>query len=295
MVRASLSHCHPYCTRHRPHGVKKARHRSEPFIETYINCRKAERGLTTKGERWIRQTLPRFERYTNRRRISLLDVDRDIVREFLPSVNGVWNRHSHFRAIRAFYNWLEKEGYIELSPCHGLQPPKLPHKVMPRPTIEQVRQILQYIERTRDRAIVCLFVATGFRLGELANIKPEDINWQKRTVKVMGKGSRERVGKFGDTVAQCLKEHLASYSPNGNIWGLTADGIASMLKRLSRKTGVTCNPHSFRRAWTIEAIRNGTNLLDVQVLGGWASLEMVRRYARELNSEDAISRYKPLL
>jgi len=166
---------------------------------------------------------------------------------------------------------------------------------MPRPTLEQVRQILAGVKRARDRAIVCLFMATGFRLGELANIKPEDINREQQTVKVWGKGAKERVGKFGDTTAQCLKEHLASYSPNGNIWGLTADGIASVLKRLSRKAGVTCNPHSFRRAWTMETIRNGANLLDVQVLGGWASLEMVRRYARELNSEDAISRYKPLL
>ncbi|MFC1910966.1 tyrosine-type recombinase/integrase [Chloroflexota bacterium] len=102
-------------------------------------------------------------------------------------------------------------------------------------------------------------------------------------------------GSFGPVTATYLREHLARYSSNSNIWGLSADGIASMLKRLQKKTGVVCNPHSFRRTWVIETIKNGTNLIDAQILGGWESLEMVKRYAREVNSEDAISRYRPVL
>jgi len=123
----------------------------------------------------------------------------------------------------------------------------------------------------------------------------QDIGWETQTIQVWGKRAKQRKGRFGHISTRYLREHLAGFSPNGNIWGLSADGIASMLKRLQRKTGIVCNPHSFRRTWTIETIKNGTNLLDVQILGGWESLEMVRRYAREVNSEDAILRYKPVL
>ena len=264
-------------------------------VEAYIYARKSERGLTAKGERWIRQTLPRFERFAADKGISLPNVKRDDIRQFISSVNGVWNKHSHFRAIRAFYNWLEREGHIPLSPCHRMQPPKLPKKVMPRPAIAEVMRLIEMVSSPRDKAIICLFVDTGFRLNELASIKPQDINWETKTVKVWGKGVKQRKGRFGDVTARYLREHLASYLPNGNVWGLTADGIAAMLKRLHRKTGIVCNPHSFRRTWVIETIKNGTNLLDAQILGGWESLEMVKRYAREVTSEDAISRYKPVL
>jgi len=166
---------------------------------------------------------------------------------------------------------------------------------MARPTISEIKRLIEATNSPRDRAIICLFVDSGFRLTEHASILLKDIDWETQTVQVWGKGAKQRKGRFGPVTARYLREHLAGYSPNGNIWGLSSDGIASMLKRLQKKTGIVCNPHSFRRTWVIETIKNGANLLDAQLLGGWESLEMVKRYAREVNSENAISRYKPVL
>jgi len=282
-------------SRRSPRSLECFKTVSKPLIEQYIYSRKSEKGLTAKGEHWIRETLPKFEKFADAKGVYLLEVTRDDIREFLSSLNGVWNRHSHFRALRAFYNWLEQEKYIDLSPCHKLQAPKLPCKIMPRPTLPQLRMLIERADSPRNKAIICLFADTGFRLSELACIKPEDIDWQKQTVKVWGKGVKQRMGKFSNTTTRYLKEHLATYPPNGNIWGINQRGITIMLKRMKQQTYITCNPHSFRRAWVIEAIKNGTNLIDVQALGGWESLEMVRRYAREVSSEDAIERYQPLM
>jgi integrase/recombinase XerD len=261
-------------------------------VAQYISSRKAERGLTNKGEQWIKGTLPRFALALDK---GLLTATRDDIRDFLSTVNGTWYKHSHFRAIRAFYNWLERESRIKTSPCHKMQPPKTPKPILPRPTIPELQKLVEQAHSPRDKAIVSLLVDTGFRREELIDIKIADIDWERRTVRVWGKGAKERVGKFSDTTERYLREHLASYRPNGNIWGINYNGIGSMLKRLEKATGITCNPHSFRRTWAIENIRRGVNLLDVQVLGGWDDLEMVKRYAREVNSEDAISRYKPLM
>lgn len=265
------------------------------LVERYIAARKAERGVTPKGEEWMRYTLPRFAQAMAKKQIGLLMATRDDVRGFLSTVNGVWNRHSYFRGIRAFFGFLEREGLIELSPCYKMQAPKLPQKVMPRPTLPEVRALLESAGSARNRAIICLFADTGFRVSELANVKLGDIDWKSRTVKVWGKGGKQRRGKFSDTTASYLRQHLATYTPNGNIWGLNARGVSMMLKRLSYRTQIRCNPHSLRRTWTIESIKGGVNLLDVKSLGGWSSLSMVERYAGEANAEDAIDRYRPLM
>jgi site-specific recombinase XerD len=265
------------------------------LVEQYICARKAERGLTPKGERWIRDTLPKFAVAVAKKEMGLSKVARYDVRNFLSTVNGDWNRHSHFRAIRAFFNWMMREGRIEISPCYQMQAPKTPKLVLPRPTLPEIRRLVDLAPTSRDKAIVSLMADTGFRKFEVSAIQLKDIDWQSNTIKVRGKGAKERIGKFSDTTEHYLRQHLASDTPNGNIWGITYNGIGTMLHRLHDKTGITCNPHSFRRAWAIENIKRGVNLLDVEVLGGWEDLEMVKRYAREINSEDAISRYKPLM
>lgn len=261
-------------------------------VEQYIAARKAERGLTRRGEEWIRYTLPKFATAIANVDINIVDVSRDNVRAFLAEVNGVYNRHSHFRAIRAFYNWLEREGRISISPCAGMQAPKLPVKVLPRPTLREVHELLEITPSARDRAIISMLMDTGFRLNEIAGIRPEDLTLRERTVKVRGKGNKERMGRYGETTDKHLNEHFATYSPNGNIWGITYEGIRVMLQRLKKKTGIVCNAHSFRRAWAIESIKKGVNLLDIQLLGGWVDFEMVKTYAREVTSDDAIRRYK---
>jgi len=266
------------------------------LIQQYIFCRQVERGLTQKGKEWIDNTLPKFDKALAVKGIDLLVAERDDIREFLGSVKGVWMRHSYFRAIRAFYNWAEREGYIHLSPCHKMQAPKLPKPILPHPTLSQVKELIASVPSVRNKAILCLMMDTGFRREEVANIKLKDIDWERKLVKVWGKGAKERVGKLSDTTLVYLREHLETFNPNGgSIWGLSGRGIQAFLRRLKTTTGIPCNPHSFRRSWTIESIKNGTNLLDVQLLGGWESFEMVKRYAREVNSEDAVSRYKTLL
>lgn len=265
------------------------------LVESYIAARMAERGLTPKGEQWIRTTLPKFALAMAAKETDMLIVTRDDVRDFLSTVNGVWHKHSHFRAIRAFYNWLEREGKIKISPCYKMQAPRTPRLVLPRPTLSEIEKLIDVAGTSRDKALVSLMADTGFRRYEIAMIQLKDIHWDTRTIKVMGKGAKERVGKFSDTTEGYLREHLASYTSNGNIWGINYYGIGMVLRRLQKKTGITCNSHSLRRTWAIESIKQGVNLLDVQVLGRWEDLEMVKRYAREVNSEDAISRYKPLM
>jgi site-specific recombinase XerD len=260
------------------------------WLETFIASRKGETGITPKGERWLRQTLGSFlKQFPNP-----IEVTRQDIEGFLAGINRVWYKHSHFRAIRAFYNWLDAQGYIEVSPCHRMKAPKLPQVVLSHPSYSQIRELIANAATVRDKAIISLFADTGMRLSELARIKPDMINWQSNTIKIIGKGRKERIVKFSSSTGSLISQHLSGYTPNGNIWGINANGIATMLKRLGKQSGIKANPHSFRRAFAIELRKRGTDSLTVQYLGGWESLAMVERYSRAAKQEIALAEYIPL-
>ena len=65
-----------------------------------------------------------------------------------------------------------------------------------------------------------------------------------------------------------------------------------MLKRLSKETGIKCNPHSFRRGMATHNLKSGLSTRIVQALGGWESIVMVERYSKSLNFDDALQLYK---
>ena len=80
--------------------------------------------------------------------------------------------------------------------------------------------------------------------------------------------------------------------PNGNIWGINAWGVSIMLRRLKVKTGLPCNPHTFRRTFACLLRKAGLDTMTIKDLGRWESLEMVQRYTRSLTFQDSLKFYK---
>jgi site-specific recombinase XerC len=77
----------------------------------------------------------------------------------------------------------------------------------------------------RDKAIIALLTESGMRLSELASITMAHIDWEKRIIRVLGKGNKEDCAPFGALSADYLRAWLHTYTPNGNIWGV--DNMAS--------------------------------------------------------------------
>ncbi|MFC1916249.1 tyrosine-type recombinase/integrase [Chloroflexota bacterium] len=112
------------------------------------------------------------------------------------------------------------------------------------------------------------------------------------TRKVLGKGRKEAYAPFGELSAGYLKQWLAQYQPDGNIWGINEWGIVSMLRRLEKATGLPCNPHTFRRTFACLLRKQGLDVLTIKDLGRWESLEMVQRYTRSVTFQDSLKFYK---
>jgi len=170
--------------------------------------------------------------------------------------------------------------------------PKLPQLLLPSLTREQVLMLIEGAGDLRNKAIIALAVESGLRIAELANVRPECIDWANKTIKVLGKGNREAHAPFGNLSEQYLGAWLDKYKPYGNIWGITKDGIQTMLRRLQGKTGLPCNPHTFRRTFACLLRKAGVDTMTIKDLGRWESLEMVQRYTRSITFHDSLKFYK---
>jgi len=167
---------------------------------------------------------------------------------------------------------------------------------MPSLTQEQLEHVIEQAVCTRDKAIISLFADTGLRLAELANINIDDIDWQHRLIRVWIKGGRQDYAVFGERTKLLLEQWLSEYrNHNGKLWDISYWGINILCRRLSAKTGLSCNPHTFRRTFASILAKRGVDCLHIQRLGRWQSLSMVQRYTASVRFEDSLRLYSPIL
>ncbi|MBI4186723.1 MAG: tyrosine-type recombinase/integrase [Chloroflexi bacterium] len=217
-------------------------------------------------------------------------TSRDI-EEFLLQFHNPGNRHAYYRVIKTFYNWRE-ETFNVPNPMKKVKAPRLAKLILPSLTVEQVSTLLDRVDKVRDKAIIALFTDGGLRLSELTNIKLQDIDWETRTIRVIGKSRKEALAPFGKLSERYLREWLSQYVPVGNVWGLNQWGIISMFRRLRASTGLPCNPHTFRRTFATLLRKSGLDVMTIKDLGRWESLEMVQRYTRSVSFRDCLKFYR---
>ena len=170
---------------------------------------------------------------------------------------------------------------------------ELAKRLLPSVDGEQVELLLNQSSNLRDKAIISLLFDSGMRLNELSKVRQDDIDWDNYTITIIGKGNKQRKAPSTENSAHLVREWLSTYCPNGgNVWGINRWGIQIMLRRLSQRTGVKCNPHSFRRGFACNLHRKGLSTLDIMHLGGWEDLSMVQRYTRSITFDDCLKHYQ---
>ena len=217
------------------------------------------------------------------------------INTFLSRLTCANGKNAYYRAIRAFCNWLHRQELIIDNPITRVDPPKMMKIILPSLTPEQVDYLIQSADTVRDKAIISLFADSGIRLTELLGIKPDHIDFDTNIIIIWGKGGKQRKAPFTRRTAELLREYLrvkrvSIVNENvcvSNIWGLRKRGIQIMLWRLEQRTGLPCNPHTFRRTFASNLHRAGLDVEHIMRLGGWESLDMVLRYTRSVKFEDS--------
>jgi len=234
------------------------------------------------------------------------EVTPDHIRLFLLKLQETNNRTSindYYRAVKRFFNWMIEEAILESNPMARIRSPKKEDKIIQPFTTQQIGDLLFLCDDrkffgVRNKAIILTFLDTGLRLSELASIQLNDIDFDQETIKVMGKGARERVVRIGKKTQKAIPRYLLvrndSYPclwVNQERKPLTAWGIQVMIKNLGKRAelqGVRCSPHTFRHTFATTALKNGAGEFEVQSLLGHRDLRMTRRYAETLRSENAV-------
>jgi integrase/recombinase XerD len=204
---------------------------------------------------------------------------------------------------------------VDSNPFDKIRIPRPPKKVITPFTQEQIQSLLKVIDTSttaglRDYAMVLAFLDTGMRLGELIGLKKNDVDLRNRTLKVFGKGAKERRLPMGKRLLAALwKYQLQRPQPaSGSIdnffltrdgWPLTKNRVETIIKNLGKKAGLQgmrCSPHTFRHTFCIQFLRNGANLFTLQQMTGHSSLEVLRGYVALAESDlrTAHERFSPV-
>ena len=191
----------------------------------------------------------------------------------------------YVRTLKVFGNWLQAEQLAEASALRALRKPRVPDKLIEPVPDDTLRRLLG-LASVRDRAIL-LLLDTGLRVSEAAGIRLGDLR-PDGSVKVMGKGAKERIVPIGTTARGAIVRYLGQRGPGtpdaplflGRRGALDWRGMQQVLKRLKVRAGITgrCSPHSLRHTFARSYLVNGGDAFSLQRILGHTTLDMVKRY-----------------
>jgi site-specific recombinase XerD len=242
-------------------------------------------------------------------------IRREHVEAFIEDLLARWKpttAANRFSGIQAFFKWAVDEGEIRESPMARMRKPRLPEAMPPILSDDELRALLaacegQDFDERRDMAIIRVFLGTGARLSEIANLRytpghdtTNDLDLDAGIIRVVGKGRRERVSYVGAKAIKALDRYLRvrgrhRYESLPWLWlgpkgRLTDSGIAQIVRRRGRMAGLpNLHPHLFRGSFAHAMLAAGHQEGDIMMLAGWRSREMLARYARTLEADRAIA------
>lgn len=213
--------------------------------------------------------------------------------------------NNYITYLKNFFGWLQNEEYIISNPAAKLKPTKVPKVILEGYKADNLEKLRDACKDIREKAIFELMESTACRLSEISTATVDNINWNERSLKVIGKGNKEREVYFSTRAKLYMQEYLntrnieskylfvASKKPYAN---LGPRSIQRMLKEIQKRSGVEerVHAHKFRRTQATHLLNSGMSLPGVQRILGHESPETTQRYAR-ISQENLKNEYKRLV
>lgn len=233
----------------------------------------------------------------------LESITPSIVREFLQSLKNKGLSKAtvaiHYRVLRAYFNWLVGEGLLDSAPTDNINEPKTPKKYPRVLKSKQVDKLIEAAKESKDTwagfrnyTITLCFLDMGLRLNELIKAKMKNLDFSERTLKVHGKGSKERMVFFGFETYKALRnwtdmrekkneslDNTIFVSQSGEkLKPRYVEHIISDLQEEAGLNNVKVSPHVLRHTAATLAVENGMETFALKRFFGWESIRTAEKY-----------------
>lgn len=237
---------------------------------------------------------------------SFKEADYQVIRKYLNYLyekkytNKTISRH--ISSLRSFFKYLLKKKIINNNPMTLISNPKIEKKLPKFVPYHELEQILNVFDTNvsldyRNSLILELLYSTGIRVGELVNIKIKDIEFNKKEIRIIGKGNKERIVLFGSRCSKLLEQYLNTFykeynSKNSDYLLLGVRGnkindreVRKVVDEAVKRAGVKLNvsPHVLRHTFATHMLNEGADLKSVQQLLGHESLSTTTIYTHVSN------------
>ena len=273
------------------------------WVDQYLNYLKIEKGLAPKTINAYAGDLDRFMAYLKQQAVAGLDsIDTPTILKYIIELRkagrNARTRARHLVAIRGFFSYLTKSNIVINNPVKRVDLPKIGFKLPEVIDIRQVDELLNMPDRQRarglrDAAMLELMYAAGLRVSELIHLEMTAVNLEAGFVRVLGKGSKERIVPIGRKAIDCIQDYLEQARPQllkalvsrylfvarGNR-PMTRQGFWKLFRRYALQAGLPrrTTPHSLRHSFASHLLEGGADLRAVQVMLGHVDIATTQIY-----------------
>lgn len=269
------------------------------MLEDFLQRLWLEEGKSEHSTAAYRSDIMQFMRWLNEKQLTFVQVQSHHIQSFLAhkleTGSSTRSVARSISALRKYVQYCIRQGLIMTDPMAGVEQPKLSANIPHTLTERDVELILNApdvntVLGLRDRAMLELLYACGFRISELVSLTMAQVNIKQGVIRVLGKGQKERLVPVGEHALAWLLRYLEEgrdklqsthvLFPGRSQDPMTRQTFWHRIKRYGQQAGITVHlsPHTLRHAFATHLINHGADLRVVQLLLGHSSLSTTQIY-----------------
>jgi len=272
----------------------------EKLVDFFLNHISVERGLSLNTVESYHYDLERFIFFLNKKKLSLNDINENIIREYILEESKYKKPRTIARlksCLKSFFKFLIREKILDRDPVKNLTSRAIRYELPDVLTLEEIEKILSFPVKTpsdlRDKTIIELMYSCGLRASEICSLREEQIDFEDRLIRIFGKGLKERLVPIGERAISLIIEYLEKSRPffikekryselflsfqgkpfsRISLWKIVKKRVlqSDIKKRIY--------PHMFRHSFATHLIEGGADLRSVQEMLGHSNISTTQIY-----------------